>query len=66
MAARLADQDLIKIPLTVMVAKATKHMIKNTIERCILALPHWEMACCAVSAPSEMKLRGKPSALART
>ena len=33
---------------------------------CILALPHWEMACCAVSAPSEMKLRGKPSALPRT
>ena len=33
---------------------------------CILALPHWEMACCAESAPSEMKLRGKPSALLRT
>ena len=29
---------------------------------CILALPSWEMACCAESAPSEMKLKGKPSA----
>ncbi len=26
---------------------------------CILALPHWEMACQAEPAPSEMKLRGK-------
>ena len=26
---------------------------------CILALPHWEMACQAESAPSEMKLRNK-------
>ena len=28
---------------------------------CILALPHWEMACQAEPAPSEMKLRCKPS-----
>ena len=26
---------------------------------CILALLHWEMACSAVPAPSEMKLSGK-------
>ena len=34
-------------------------VLQNCIT-CILALPHWEMACCAESAPSEMKLRGKP------
>ncbi len=35
---------------------AKKWYTKNVVT-CILALPHWEMACQAVPAPSEMKLR---------
>ena len=44
----------------------TTYLTKSKRWTCILALPHWEMACCAESAPSEMKLRGKPSAAPRT
>ena len=36
------------------------HEQNESSSSCILTLLHWEMACCAVSAPSEMKLRGKP------
>ncbi len=41
-------------------AKSPKKPAKNEMS-CILALPHWEMACQAEPAPSEMKLRCKPS-----
>ena len=40
--------------------------ILEKIETCLLALLHWEMACSAVPAPSEMKLTGKLSALTKT
>ncbi len=41
-------------------AKLPKKPAKNEVT-CMLALPHWEMACKAESAPSEMKLRCKTS-----
>lgn len=40
---------------------STLHVQRPTkVVTCILALLRWEMACYAESAPSEMKLRGKP------
>ena len=40
-------------------ASKTKRKISKMRRTCSLALPHWEMACQAEPAPSEMKLRCK-------
>ncbi len=44
---------------TDMGCQSAKEQYTKNIATFILALPHWEMACQAEPAPSEMKLRGK-------